>query len=42
LLSMAALPAASKLTACSLTTTGTVDGSTIARSIEFYVLGDPV
>lgn len=42
LLSMAALPAATKLTAVSLTTTATVDGATTARSVEFWVLGDPV
>lgn len=42
MLSMAGLPAATKLTAVSLTTTATVDGSTTARSVEFYVLGDPV
>lgn len=39
LLPVAALPAASKLTAVSLTTTATQSG---AGTIDFYVLGDPV
>ncbi len=38
----AGLPAAGKLTALSLTTTATVDGSVTPRKIDFWVLGDPV
>jgi hypothetical protein len=41
LIGAAALPASAKLTSLSLTTTATVDGSTIDRKIDFYVLGDP-
>lgn len=42
LITAASLPAASKLTAVSLTTTDTVDGSETDRTIDYWVLGDPV
>lgn len=42
LIAAAGLPASAKLTALSLTTTATVDGSTTARTVDFWVLGDPV